>query len=154
MNETLGICKALAGGENGRVMTPYSFTIEEIMEMDEYHKQGKVHPLDLKYPSLPELQQRAGRYGKMAVTYLRDNNFTKYMIMRSHQTLWFKAVELAEQIEQFANDMMAAYEAPKGTDFFEKARARRAYQNLIEERIFEEYIKPFAADDTDDSNDG
>ncbi len=146
MNETLGICKALAGGENGRVMTPYSFTIEEIMEIEEYHKQGKVHPLDVKYPSLTELKQRAGRYGKMAETYLKENNFPKYMIMRSHQTLWFNLVELAERIEKFRDEMFSQYNPPKTLDYLTLANAMREHRQMVEERIYEEFIKPFAKD--------
>ena len=53
--------------------------------------------------------------------------------------------ELPEKIEAFKDEMWAAYERPQTNDPIERISHRRMYESMIEERVFEEIIKPFCA---------
>lgn len=129
------------------VPSKYDLTIEELMEIDEYHKQGKIHPLETKYPSLNDLRKQVGRYGLQAEEYLMSNNYSKYMRLRAQLILEEELIKIDKKVEKFMDDMIASYSQPKNADYIMKVNHRIQFQNEMQERIFEEIIKPFALGD-------
>ena len=124
----------------------YDLTIEQIMEIDEYHKQGKVHPLETMYPSRTELRAQVGKYGLQAEEYMIYHNLPKWMKLRVKLILEEELIELEKRIEAFKEQRAEAYRQPKNAPLQEKVLHRSMYQSETEELIFKELIVPFAMD--------
>ena len=141
----LEITKAITHGLREKIETGYELTIEQIMEIDEYHKQGKEHPLETKMPSIREMRAKIGRYGLQAEEYLMYNNYPKYTLLQARMTLEKELLAIDEKVEMFREKRIQEYIQPKAT-YLEKVNHLREYQAETEEMIFEQIIKPFAED--------
>ena len=144
MSERLQFMKAMSYGSGERKPHRYSMTVEEIEEMDAARARGEISPLEYKYPSLADLCAKAGRYGKTAYDYLQANNFPKFMRMYADFTLWEALADIPDRVEALKDRLWAKYQKPQTRDPLEQIAARRAYDQMIEETVFEEIIKPFA----------
>ncbi|MBQ9104272.1 MAG: hypothetical protein IJY57_04230, partial [Clostridia bacterium] len=60
------LIEAIANPTEERMITKYDLTVEEIVAIEEYRKQGKVHPLETMYPSPMELRAQLNKYGLQA----------------------------------------------------------------------------------------
>ncbi len=141
----LEMTKAITHGMRETIETGYELTIEQIMEIDEYHKQGKEHPLESKMPSIKEMRAKIGRYGLQAEEYLMYHNYPKYTLLQARMTLEKELLAIDEKVETFRNKRIQEYIQPKES-YLEKVNHLREYQMETEELIFEEIIKPFAKD--------
>ena len=137
--------KAMSYGTPKQKIDKYSLTIEQIEEMDAAHERGEISEIENSLPSLADLRRKAGWYGKMAYEQMLYTNFPKFMRMRADFSLWEELAKLPEKIEAFKDEMWAAYERPQTNDPIERISHRRMYESMIEERVFEEIIKPFCA---------
>ena len=147
MSEQLQFMKAMSHGSGTRKLNKYSLTVEQIEEMYAAHERGEISEIERSLPSLTDLCRKAGWYGKMAYEHMKETNFPKFMRMYSDFTLWEELAELPEKIEAFKDEMWAAYERPQTNDPIERISHRRMYESMLEERIFEEIIKPFCVGD-------
>ena len=145
MNGQSQFMKAMSYGTLKQKIDRYSLTVEQIEEMDAAHERGEISEIENSLPSLADLKRKAGWYGKMAYEHMLYTNFPKFMRMYSDFTLWEALAELPEKIEAFKDEMWAAYERPQTNDPIERISHRRMYESMIEERVFEEIIKPFCA---------
>ena len=119
------------------------FTVEQIMEMDEYHKQGKEHPLEAGLPSWEQIN----RYGRRAMEYLRENNPQKYFHLEQTMHLLPMTLELQDRIEAFKDQRIDTWPKTKATQTYqENVAMHTAYRSETEQMIFEEFIVPFAED--------
>ena len=130
-----------------KIEPKYTLTVEQLMEIDEYHKQGKEHPLESKYPSLTELRAQLNKYGREAEEYLMYHNFPKYMELRAKMILEEELIALQERITKFKDERTAAFRFPKNLTFQERVTTARMYWSETEHLIFSELIVPFAMDD-------
>ena len=124
-----------------------SFTIEELMEIDEYLEEGKLHPLLAKQMTREQLRKWVGRYGRQAEEYLQSNNYSKWLKLNDSLILEKELIKIDEKVEKFMDDMWDNYPQPKTDSFIEAYNHRLQYEQMVQERIFEEIIKPFALDD-------
>ena len=145
MSEQMQFMKAMSHGSGTRKLNTYSLTVEQIEEMYAAHERGEISEIENSLPSLADLRRKAGWYGKMAYEHMLHTNFPKFMRMRADFSLWEELAELPEKIEAFKDEMWAAYERPQTNDPIERISHRRMYESMIEERVFEEIIKPFCA---------
>lgn len=140
------LIEAIANPTGERIITKHDLTVEEIVAIEEYRKQGKVHPLENMYPSPTELRAQVGRYGLRAEEYMIYHNFKKWLNLRVQGTLEEELIALEIRIEAFKEQRAEAYRQPKNAPLQEKVLHRSMYQSETEELIFKELIVPFAMD--------
>ena len=140
------LIEAIANPTSERIITKHDLTVEQIVEIEEYRKQGKVHPLENMYPSPMELRKQIGKYGLQAEEYMTYHNFKKWLEMRAFGTLEEELIELEKRIEAFKEQRAEAYRQPKNAPLQEKVLHRSMYQSETEELIFKKLIVPFAMD--------
>lgn len=127
--------------------TKFDLTIEQIMEMDEYHKRGEISPLEEEQGRLYEEEMaRVGKYAKMAEEMLKEENPIKYSALCSLQTLYGELGDLNDRALAMKEEHRANLKPPKGTSM-EAYKARVQYEvekrQEIEYRIYNEIILPF-----------
>ena len=127
-----------------RIITEDNWTIEQILEVEEYHRQGKEHPLEKNCVSWMELRQQLNKYGLQAEEYLIYHNYKKYLRLKTQGKLETELLALQERITDFRNERAISYRQPQGATFTQKVTDRQIYQSETESLIFSEYIVPFA----------
>ena len=125
----------------------FDLTIEQIMEMDEYHKRGEISPLEEAQGKLYEEEiARVGKYGKMAENMLKEENPVKYWALSSLKTIYQELGDLNDRALAMKEEHRSNLKPPKGTDM-EAYKARVQYEvekrQEIEYRIYNEIILPF-----------
>ncbi|MEG9430602.1 MAG: TnpV protein [Christensenellaceae bacterium] len=123
------------------------FTVEQIMEMDEYHKQGKEHPLEANLPSWTEQWASINKYGRQAMEYLQENNPPKYRHLVLTEHLLPMTLELQDRIEAFMEQRIESRPHPTSVrSYQENCTMLTEYRSETERMIFTDFIVPFAAD--------
>ena len=121
-------------------------TIEQILEIEEYQKQGKMHPLMEGERSLMDIREELNRYTLSVEDMLMTENFIKYLKLMAENQLEEQLLKLQKRIERRKKKFWKNYQAPRTDSHMEAYNHRLQAQSEIEEIIYQEIVVPFVFD--------
>lgn len=109
-----------------------------------YHEQDGVLLPNIRISDQPEDNQPLGRYGRMALAYLRDNHPERYAILKMDGTL-MKTMHRAQQdaverIECLIQQMLLDDPMPGTEDILERTHHWNHLKSMTEEIVLQTIV--------------
>lgn len=109
-----------------------------------YHeKDGMLIP-NIQISNHAEDDRPLGRYGRMALTYLRDNHPDRYMILKMDGILMEMMhqvqQEATERIERLTHQMLIGNPMPVTDDILERTRHLNDLKLMAEESVLQAFV--------------
>ena len=109
-----------------------------------YHEQDGTLLPNIRISDQPEDDQPLGRYGRMALAYLRDDYPERYAILKMDGTL-MEAMhrfekDALERIEYLTQQMLLDDPMPETEDILERARHWNYLKSMAEEIVLQTIV--------------
>ena len=109
-----------------------------------YHEQDGMLLPNLQISNCVEDDCPLGRYGRMALSYLRDNYPDRYMTLKMDgsfmETMHQVQREATEQIERLTQQMLRDAPMPVTDDILERTRHLNDLKSMAEETILQSVV--------------
>ena len=109
-----------------------------------YHEQDGMLLPNLQISNCVEDDCPLGRYGRMALSYLRDNYPDRYMTLKMDgsfmETMHQVQREATEQIERLTQQMLRDAPMPVTDDILERTRHLSDLKSMTEETILQSVV--------------
>lgn len=109
-----------------------------------YHEQDGMLLPNLQISNCVEDDRPLGRYGRMALSYLRDNYPDRYMTLKMDgsfmETMHQVQREATEQIERLTQQMLRDAPMPVTDDILERTRHLNDLKSMAEETILQSVV--------------
>lgn len=109
-----------------------------------YHKQDGMLLPNIQISNCTEDDRPLGRYGRMALSYLRDNYPNRYTALKMDGSLMeiMHRIqrEATEQIERLTQQMLRDAPMPVTDDILERARHLNDLKSMAEETILQSVV--------------
>lgn len=109
-----------------------------------YHEQDGMLLPNLQISNCVEDDRPLGRYGRMALSYLRDNYPDRYMTLKMDgsfmETMHRVQREATEQIERLTQQMLRDAPMPVTDDILERTRHLNDLKSMAEETILQSVV--------------
>lgn len=106
-----------------------------------YQEQDGVLLPNIHISDQPEDEQPLGRYGRMALAYLRENHPERYDVLKMDGTLMETMHriqrEATEQIERLTQQMLLDDPVPETEDFLERTRHWNDLKSMAEKIVLQ-----------------
>ena len=116
---------------------------EPIINLDYTEKDGILYP-NLQISNDKEADQPLGRYGRMALEYLRENHPDRYTALKMDgslmETMHRVQDEATEQIETLTQQMLKSEPLPQTEDTMERTRHLNSLKLSAEEIVIREIV--------------
>ncbi len=116
---------------------------EPMIRLTYTEKDGLLYP-NLQVSNSEEADQPLGRYGRMALEYLRDNHPDRYTALKMDgslmETMHMVQNEAAEKIEAMTQEMLKTDPLPKTEDTLERTRHYNSLKLSAEEIVIREIV--------------
>ena len=109
-----------------------------------YHEQGGVLLPNIRISDQPEDEQPLGRYGRMALAYLRENHPERYTVLKMDGTLMKTMHQVQrdalERMEHLTQQMLLDDPMPETEDILERARHWNDLRGMAEEIVLQTIV--------------
>lgn len=109
-----------------------------------YHEQDGMLMPNIQISNHAEDDRPLGRYGRMALTYLRDNHPDRYMILKIDgmlmETMHQVQQEAVERIERLTHQMLIDDPMPVTDDVWERTRHLNDLKLMAEESVLQAFV--------------
>ena len=109
-----------------------------------YREQGGMLLPNIQISNCAEDDRPLGRYGRMALSYLRDNYPNRYTALKMDGSLMeiMHRIqrEATEQIERLTQQMLMDVPMPVTDDILERTRHLNDLKNMAEETILQAFV--------------
>ena len=109
-----------------------------------YREQDGMLLPNIQIPNCMEDDYPLGRYGRMALSYLRENHPERYMVLKMDGTLMETMHriqrEATEQIERLTQQMLLDAPMPVTDDILERTRHLNDLKSMAEETILQAFV--------------
>ena len=109
-----------------------------------YHEQDGMLLPNIQISNCTEDDRPLGRYGRMALSYLRDNYPNRYTALKMDGSLMeiMHRIqrEATEQIERLTQQMLMDAPMPVTDDILERTRHLNDLKNMAEETILQAFV--------------
>ena len=109
-----------------------------------YHEQDEMLLPNIQISNCAEDDRPLGRYGRMALSYLRENHPERYMVLKMDGTLMETMHriqrEATEQIERLTQQMLMDAPIPVTDDILERTCHLNDLKIMAEETILQAFV--------------
>ncbi|MDU6200801.1 MAG: TnpV protein [Flavonifractor plautii] len=109
-----------------------------------YREQGGMLLPNIQISNCAEDDRPLGRYGRMALSYLRDNYPDRYTALKMDgslmETMHRVQREATEQIERLTQQMLMDVPMPVTDDILERTRHWNDLKSMAEETILQAFV--------------
>lgn len=109
-----------------------------------YHEQDGILMPNIQISDYAEDDRPLGRYGRMALTYLRDNHPDRYMILKMDgmlmETMHQVQQEATERIKRLTHQMLIDNPMPVTDDILERTRHLNDLKLMAEESVLQAFV--------------
>ena len=106
-----------------------------------YHEQDGVLLPNICISNQPEDEQPLGRYGRMALAYLRENHPERYAVLKMDGTLMKTMHQVQrdalERMEHLTQQMLLDDPLPETEDILERARHWNSLKSMAEKTVLQ-----------------